>query len=244
MALSLYITYSEFKVIAQTYSLQVYKEAVFTNTNIACFSGIGPNTIMYRVDGLMTADLVDFNSTFGGTVISVSTLDDQYAAQTFLNSSSFIGETVSITDGYHSPAILNSTPTGTEYALAVRQVGNDNANLFDSYGNDLTSVGGALKVSGHSLTNSTSSSVIVSNTAILIIASNPQRKSLIISNNGSTNIYLGATNTIASSGANMGIKILPNGTYMDSGIDTYTGDIYGVSDSVSASYNVAVWERT
>lgn len=86
--------------------------------------------------------------------------------------------------------------------------------------------------------------VTVSNSAVQVLASNSAAKSRIITNNGSSNVYLGKDNTVTTSGATMGILVRPGGSYSDSGTDMYNGAIYGIGDAVSASQNVSAWERT
>lgn len=93
-------------------------------------------------------------------------------------------------------------------------------------------------------TTGDASGVTVSTSAVQILASNTSAKNRIISNNGTTNIYISRQNTVTATGAAMGILLKPGGTYCDSGIDIYTGAIYGIGDAVSASQNVAAWERT
>lgn len=86
--------------------------------------------------------------------------------------------------------------------------------------------------------------VTVSTSATVILASNGSAKNRGIVNNGSSNIYLGSSVAVTTSGAAMGLKLVPNGTYTDSGEDLYTGAIFGIGDAVSASENVSAWERT
>ena len=85
--------------------------------------------------------------------------------------------------------------------------------------------------------------VTVSNSATLIIAANSNRKKVVITNNGTSNIYLGNDNTVTASGATMGLKIAPNGVYEDSGAGLSKDDIYGIGDAASAVQNVSVQER-
>jgi hypothetical protein len=86
--------------------------------------------------------------------------------------------------------------------------------------------------------------VTVSTAAVQVLASNASAKQRIITNNGSTNIYLGRDGTVTTSGATMGIKLIPNGTYFDSGFGLDTGDIYAIGDATSSSQNVSAWEKT
>lgn len=86
--------------------------------------------------------------------------------------------------------------------------------------------------------------VTVSTSAVTILASNASAKNRGITNNGSSNIYLGSSAAVTTSGAAMGLKLIPNGTYTDSGEDLYTGAIFGIGDAISASQNVSAWERT
>lgn len=86
--------------------------------------------------------------------------------------------------------------------------------------------------------------VTVSTAAVLVLAANASAKSRIIVNCGSSNVFLGRSGAVTASGAAMGIKLAPGGTYADSGLDLDTGDIYAIGDATSASQNVSAWERT
>lgn len=89
----------------------------------------------------------------------------------------------------------------------------------------------------------TPSGVVVSTSAVLIKASNQNRKSIVITNNGSRTLYLGHTSAVTTSGATMGLAVRAGGSYQDSGDGLYTGDIYGIYGAASASQNVSVSER-
>lgn len=86
--------------------------------------------------------------------------------------------------------------------------------------------------------------VTVSNAAVQVLAANTSARQRIISNNGSSNVFLGRDNTVTTSGATMGIKLVPGAVYTDSGIDLDQGAIFGIGDAVSASQNVSAWEKT
>jgi len=77
--------------------------------------------------------------------------------------------------------------------------------------------------------------------ATLILVGNQNRKSLIITNEGSTKIYIGPDSSVTSDTA---ISIPATGMFTeDSGSETmYKGDVYGVS--VTNSNTVRYWERT
>lgn len=93
-------------------------------------------------------------------------------------------------------------------------------------------------------TAGTPAGVTVSTAATLLKASNANRKAIIITNNGVGNLYIGHTNAVTASGANMGLILPPFGAYCDSGAGLYTGDLYGIYDQVAAAQNVSVSERT
>jgi hypothetical protein len=86
--------------------------------------------------------------------------------------------------------------------------------------------------------------VIVSTSSALLAASNASRAAIVITNNGSGNLYIGHTSGVTSSGALMGLLISAGSSYEDSGDGLYTGDLYGIYSAVSASENVSVSERT
>ncbi len=117
--------------------------------------------------------------------------------------------------------VINTAPVGTEYALATRNI-------------------------PQSSTLGSPTGIVVSTAAVLVQASNVSRKSIVITNNASTgNVYIGKTNAVTASGVTMGVILEPNGgSYNDSGEGIYTGDIYAISDTVTAVANVSSWERT
>ncbi len=84
----------------------------------------------------------------------------------------------------------------------------------------------------------------VSTTAIVIAATQPGRKAIVITNNGTTDVYLGADSNVTSSGALMGLILKPGGAYSDSGDDCWTKDVYAISSATSSAQNVSVWERS
>lgn len=86
--------------------------------------------------------------------------------------------------------------------------------------------------------------VAVGVSAVLLLSANAARKQICITNNGTSNIYVGASSAVTATGATMGSKLVPNGALTDSGDDCYTGDYYAVGDAASGSQNVSVWERT
>lgn len=83
--------------------------------------------------------------------------------------------------------------------------------------------------------------VTVTNTAKLIVAANTARRSLIITNNSSTVVFLseGSNVTIAN-----GIQLNQNDVLSDSdsGTNGYQGAIYGIANGTTA--DIRYWERT
>lgn len=87
--------------------------------------------------------------------------------------------------------------------------------------------------------------ITVSTAAVLLKVANLARKSVLISNNATAgNVFVGQDNMVAISGATMGVKLTPGGIYFDSGDGLYNGDLYAIGDTVSATQNVSVWERS
>lgn len=82
---------------------------------------------------------------------------------------------------------------------------------------------------------------IGSGTAALIVAFNHLRKSLIITNEGSSKVYLGNDSSITTASA---ISIESDGKYTEDsgGQRMYLGDIYGISED--STNDVRYWERT
>jgi len=80
--------------------------------------------------------------------------------------------------------------------------------------------------------------------AVTLAAANANRKSIIITNNGSGSLYIGETSTVASSGANMGLLVPTNGMYSDSGFGVFTGQLFGIYSVTSTSENIAVRDRS
>lgn len=85
----------------------------------------------------------------------------------------------------------------------------------------------------------------VSTSAVQIFASTPSVKGRLITNNGVTNVFWGTDNTVtATAGALMGHKIVPNGSYNDSGQGIYDGEIWLVGDATASSQNVSASQRS
>lgn len=86
-----------------------------------------------------------------------------------------------------------------------------------------------------------SSVTVTTNTAVLIVAQNTNRKSIIISNEGSSKVYLGYNSSITSASA---VSIDAEGKFIEDdsgGHRVYLGDIYGVSED--STNDVRYWER-
>ena len=85
-------------------------------------------------------------------------------------------------------------------------------------------------------------SSIAGATVTELVAANAQRHSLILTNTGSANVYLGQDDTVTSGN---GILIVANGTLSeDSGGTTlYKGPYYGLTGQGTTSV-VTYWERT
>ena len=83
-------------------------------------------------------------------------------------------------------------------------------------------------------------SVSVTNIATLILADNPMRLSLIITNVSPDTVFIGQDATITSS---TGIPIIQNGTFTEDsgGTKMYCGPIWGVTSG--GTVDVRVWER-
>jgi hypothetical protein len=167
---------------------------------------------------------------------------------------------------------IDTDPVGTEYALPVRVITQTPNNaLYISLLNKIASLisrsnyhlgilsdedegdddgagcgGGFSSVLGAPVVSSTSAQRgwIVSTVAVLVLPANSLRKSVLITNNLTSNIYVGPTSSVATTGVSMGSKIVPNGEYADSGDGLWMGDIYAIGDAVSLVYNLSVWEKT
>lgn len=85
--------------------------------------------------------------------------------------------------------------------------------------------------------------ITVSSTATVLKAANTARKSILIVNNGSVNLYIGTSTAVTTAGGTMGIRLAPSGSYSDAGWGLYTGDLYGVCSAVVSAI-ACVWERT
>jgi hypothetical protein len=82
---------------------------------------------------------------------------------------------------------------------------------------------------------------VLSGTATLIVAHNVNRKSLIITNEGSSKVYLGGDSSVLSS---TGISVeAESGKYTEDsgGQRMYLGDIYGIS--ADSTNDVRYWEK-
>ena len=86
-----------------------------------------------------------------------------------------------------------------------------------------------------------SSVTVTTNTAVLIVAANTNRKSIIITNEGASKVYLGNDSSITSASA---VSIESDGKWTEDdsgGHRVYLGDIYGVAEDSTCS--VRYWER-
>jgi hypothetical protein len=86
--------------------------------------------------------------------------------------------------------------------------------------------------------------VTVTTNSTLIVDANAARMSLLITNNGDYDLYLGPTSSVETAGTNAGVKIVADGSYAEDGGSKgmYNGPFYGIAGS--AATNVAYWERT
>jgi hypothetical protein len=83
---------------------------------------------------------------------------------------------------------------------------------------------------------------VPSGTAVLIVKCNSDRKSLIITNEGSSKVYLGGDSSVTSA---TGISVEDsNGKYTEDsgGTRMYLGDIWGIS--ADSTNDVRYWEKT
>lgn len=94
-----------------------------------------------------------------------------------------------------------------------------------------------------STSNETALATIVTTTAIKIASANTARKSIIISNHGTGDLYFKASNAVASSGINSGVIVPSKGVYTDSGYGLYLGEIWGIYSVASSTYNVVTLDR-
>lgn len=216
--------------------------------------------------GTASADVISVQGIASGTALAVSaaalplpsgasTAAKQPALGTAGTASADVISVQGIASGTALAVSAASLPLPAGASTAAKQPALGTAGAASA---DVISVQGvasmtALKVDGSAVTQPVSTpkatggtvtGVTVSTSAVAVQASNASRKSIIITNAGTTNIYLGKDNTVTSSGSTMGIKLVPNGTYVDSGEGLYTGDIYGIGDAASSSQNVSSWERT
>lgn len=174
------------------------------------------------------------------------------------------GVTASAVTATINPTALTAVVTGTSYvfqsgntpwgvsgsALTASAICYQNGTVWGVTASAVTAsiASGTVAIASGSIAAITSNAgspvgVSVSSTATLIKAANTARKAILITNNGSLNVYLGHTTTVTTAGGTMGLLLAPSGAYADSGWGLYTGDIYGVC-SATASANVSVSERT
>lgn len=83
----------------------------------------------------------------------------------------------------------------------------------------------------------------VSTSAVLLAAANPLRLSIVITNNGTGDLYVGHSGAVTSSGAAMGLLVGSKASYSDSGFGLYLGPLYGIYSASASSQNVSVSER-
>jgi hypothetical protein len=83
----------------------------------------------------------------------------------------------------------------------------------------------------HRLGNRVASNVSVTGSPTLLASQNPNRKSLVIQNNGSTNVYLGDAN-VSASGPAQGLVLAAGQMFTDS---TSSGAWYGISGGTTSA---------
>jgi hypothetical protein len=81
---------------------------------------------------------------------------------------------------------------------------------------------------------------IPSGTSVLVIAYNDKRKSLILTNEGSSKVYIGSDSFVTSA---TGISIESDGKYTEDsgGTRTYLGDVYAISQD--STNDLRYWEK-
>lgn len=136
----------------------------------------------------------------------------------------------------HIATLTGASNDGNQTPVTGTQVGSKR-------GLDVNVVGGEINADPDTTTSGAPLGVTVSTTAVLLAASNTDRKSIIITNNGTGTLYIGHDNTVSSSGAAMGLLVQSKCSYTDSGFGLYTGDLWGIYSAASASENVSVSER-
>jgi len=86
--------------------------------------------------------------------------------------------------------------------------------------------------------------ITVSTMAVQVLAANSLRKEVQFTNNGASNLYFGKDNTVTTSGATMGGKMVPNGTGSDGGASIYQGAWWAIGDAAASTQNLSVTEFT
>ena len=82
--------------------------------------------------------------------------------------------------------------------------------------------------------------VNVTTTATLIVPSNAKRISIIVENEGASEVFIGSDSTVTAAN---GVKLAEDGTFCEDagGTRVYKGDIYGITSAGTA--DVRYWER-
>jgi hypothetical protein len=87
-------------------------------------------------------------------------------------------------------------------------------------------------VTEHRLGSRVASNVTVSGSPTLLASQNLNRKSLVLQNNGSTNVYIG-NSTVSASGANQGLTLAAGALFTDtSSSDSWFGVTGGATSTV------------
>lgn len=82
---------------------------------------------------------------------------------------------------------------------------------------------------------------IVSNTATQLRFSDASTVAMYIQNNGTSNVYIGNTSSVLTSGVNMGVKIFPGGDWsIEPGPCGFGGNVWAIGDAVAVAENVVV----
>ena len=93
-------------------------------------------------------------------------------------------------------------------------------------------------VAGLCLSGASFNDVDVTSTATKIVGANSARRSIIIQNLGSADIFIGHDDTVTTTDA---LELESNERYTEGGTNVWKGDIFGIT--ASGTQDVRFWER-
>lgn len=116
--------------------------------------------------------------------------------------------------------------------------------IGDAVAQKVYSLGGSLSVTPAFSVTGIPLGVTLNPVAAQLAAANTDRKSLLITNNGSGNLFIGMNASVGITGPFMGNLVPPTMCYTDSGFGIYTGAVWGIYSVTVTAVNISVSDRS